>query len=139
MVDGQTVEERIDAACKRVGQAIGDGKFNAADLGTLVREAIEVAEAIGEVHSLDGPGKRVVALHLFKRFCELAQPKLQEAIDLIVDRTDGPGPEAIVDPLVKRVGPMIIMGVLELVGPGVIDLAVEASAGRVKVNLGAEG
>lgn len=138
MVDGKTIDERISEACERVGKAIGDG-FDPADLGVIVREAVEVAEAIGELHSLDGPGKRAVAVILFNRFVELAQPHLQRAIDLLVDTTDGPGPDVIVDPLAKRVAPMVVVKMFEMFGPGILDLVVEASAGRVKVNSGVEG
>lgn len=121
----------LDESLERCALALADG-LQAEDVAVLVRESVEAAEAVGA--TWNGPEKRRFAVMLYGRLLDLAAARVGEAVSAIVRATDGPGPDAFVDPIVERYAPGILMAGLRLVGPKLIDLVVEASAGRVAVN-----
>lgn len=122
---------QLDRSMERVATALADG-LQAEDVAVLVRESVEAAEAVGAAWS--GPEKRRFAVMLYGRLLDLAEPRVREAVGVIVRATDGPGPDALVDPVVERYAPPILMAGLRMIGPRMIDLVVEASAGRIDVN-----
>lgn len=129
-----TTDERIEQAVERVAALLRDG-LQLADIGALIREAVEVAEAIGEAERLAGPDKHAVAVALVDRFLVLAEPQADALVAIIVDSTDGPGPDAIIDPIVKRFATPLVVGLVRKLSPSMIDLVCAASAGRVAVNV----
>tara|TARA_R110002110_G_scaffold152407_1_gene345097 strand:- start:3835 stop:4161 length:327 start_codon:yes stop_codon:yes gene_type:complete len=81
-----------------------DGGLQLSDLALCVRTAVECAELLTE-HT--GPAKREIAIQFVKE---------------VLRATDGPGPDILIDPII------------EAVAPPLIDLVVDATKGRVKVN-----
>lgn len=134
-----TIDDRITIACTKVGEKLGDGFQPAEDIPVLIQEAVEVTEAIGEVHSLTGAEKRDVATKLLKKFIELSKDNIERGISKVIDGMNLPGPDAIVGPYAKRFALAAVVRALEELGPGLIDLVVDASAGRVAVNGGDSG
>ena len=86
-----------------VAEALSDG-FHLRDLAVVLREAVELAERIGD---LSGTEKRDLAVSFVRE---------------VVKRTDGPGPDLLLDPI------------LEAIAPALIDLLVTASNGELFVN-----
>ncbi len=86
-----------------VAEALSDG-FHLRDLAVVLREAVELAERIGD---LSGTEKRDLAVSFARE---------------VVKRTDGPGPDLLLDPI------------LEAIAPALIDLLVAASNGELFVN-----
>ena len=86
-----------------VAEALSDG-FHLRDLAVVLREAVELAERIGD---LSGTEKRDLAVSFVRE---------------VVKRTDGPGPDLLLDPI------------LEAIAPALIDLLVTASSGELFVN-----
>jgi len=100
-------EEKKDEFTERlavVEDALADG-FQLHDLAVVIREAVELAERFGD---LSGMGKRELAV----AFCRE-----------IVKRTDGPGPDLLLDPI------------LDAIAPPLIDLIVSATRGALYVNV----
>ena len=87
-----------------VEEALSDG-FQLRDLAVVLREGIELADQFLE---MSGSGKRELAVS----FCRE-----------IVKRTDGPGPDVILDPI------------LEAILPPLIDLIIEATRGKLFVSV----
>ena len=90
-----------------VEDALADG-FQLHDLAVVLREAVELAERFGD---LSGMGKKELAV----AFCRE-----------IVKRTDGPGPDLLLDPI------------LDAIAPPLIDLIVSATKGGIYVNTDSE-
>ena len=86
-----------------VAEVLRDG-FHLRDLAVVLREAVELAERIGD---LSGTEKRDLAVSFVRE---------------VVKRTDGPGPDLLLDPI------------LEAIAPALIDLLVPASNGELFVN-----
>ena len=86
-----------------VAEVLRDG-FHLRDLAVVLREAVELAERIGD---LSGTEKRDLAVSFVRE---------------VVKRTDGPGPDLLLDPI------------LEAIAPALIDLLVTASNGELFVN-----
>jgi hypothetical protein len=86
-----------------VSEALSDG-FHLRDLAVVLREAIELADRFG---NMTGSGKRELAISFVKE---------------VVARTDGPGPDLLLDPI------------LEAIAPALIDLLVAATKGDLYVN-----
>ena len=86
-----------------VAEALSDG-FHLRDLAVVLREAIELAERFG---NMTGSGKRELAISFVKE---------------VVARTDGPGPDLLLDPI------------LEAIAPALVDLLVTATKGGLYVN-----
>ena len=86
-----------------VAEVLSDG-FHLRDLAVVLREAVELAERFGDMTS---SGKRELAISFVKE---------------IVARTDGPGPDLLLDPI------------LEAIAPALIDLLVTATRGDLFVN-----
>ena len=100
-------EEKKDEFTERlavVEEALADG-FQLHDLAVVIREAVELAERFGD---LSGMGKRELAV----AFCRE-----------IIKRTDGPGPDLLLDPI------------LDAIAPPLIDLIVSATRGGIYVNV----
>lgn len=96
--------EKIEAKAKEVRALFADG-FQLGDIAAVIRHAVEFADEFG---ALTGPEKRALAIQL----CEK-----------VIDQTDTPWlPDTLVDPLMKRFV------------PNLVDLVVDASAGKVAVN-----
>jgi chromosomal replication initiation ATPase DnaA len=74
------------------------------DLAYCIRTAVECAELLDE-HS--GPAKREIAIQFVKE---------------VLRATDGPGPDILIDPII------------EAVAPALIDLVVDATKGKLRVN-----
>ena len=87
-----------------VADALSDDGFHLRDLAVVLREAVELAERIGD---LSGTEKRDLAVSFVRE---------------VVKRTDGPGPDLLLDPI------------LEAIAPALIDLLVTASNGELFVN-----
>jgi len=132
------MNERIQASIDRVAGLLSDG-LQVDDAAALIREAVEVAEAVGEVEALTGSEKRAVALDLVDRFLALAAPQVQAFCDHLADTTDGPGPDWLVDPIVKRAAPPIVVGTVRKLAPALVDLLVDASRGKLALNDTATG
>ena len=81
-----------------------DDGLQLSDLAHCIRTAVECAELLTE-HS--GPAKREIAIQFIKE---------------VLRATDGPGPDILIDPII------------EAVAPPLIDLVVDATKGRLKVN-----
>ena len=86
-----------------VAEVLRDG-FHLRDLAVVLREAVELAERIGD---LSGTEKRDLAVSFVRE---------------VVKRTDGPGPDLLLDPI------------LEAIAPALIELLVTASNGELFVN-----
>ena len=87
--------------------SLEDG-FQLSDIALMLKTAVECAEAFSD-HT--GPGKRELAI----QFCKE-----------VLRKTDGPGPDMLVDPII------------EIVIPPLIDLLVDATNGLLEVNSGEE-
>ena len=98
-------EEQIVEAVQKIKEAFADG-FQLEDIATVIKEGAIFAEAF----QLSGEGKRALALQLIER---------------VIEETDTPWiPDALVDPLLKRLAPKLV------------DLVVDASAGKLAINAG---
>lgn len=86
-----------------VAKTLDDG-FQLHDIALVLRSAVECAEVFAD-HS--GPGKRELAIQFVKE---------------VLRRTDGPGPDMLVDPIIESVVPVLI------------DLVVDATKGLLEVN-----
>ena len=89
---------------KIVEGALADG-FQLSDLAIVLREGIELAD---QFIDMSGSGKREIAV----AFCRE-----------VVKRTDGPGPDVLLDPI------------LEAILPALIDLVIEATRGKLYVRV----
>lgn len=127
------LNERIEASIDRVAALLADG-LQVDDAAAFIHEAVECAEAIGEVERLSGPEKRALALDLVDRFLTLAAPQVQAFVDKLADTTDGPGPDWLVDPIVKRAAVPIVVGTIKRVSPALVDLVIKASRGDLALN-----
>lgn len=127
------VNDRIEACIDRVAALLADG-LQVDDAAVLIREAVECAEAIGEVEKLNGTEKRALALDLVDRFVRIAEPQVQAFVDKLADSTDGPGPDWLVDPILKRTAVPIVAATLRHLAPSLVDLLVEASRGGLALN-----
>ena len=90
-----------------VADKLRDG-LDLSDLAYCIKTAMECAELVG---GQTGPAKRETAIQFIKE---------------VLHKTDGPGPDILLDPII------------EAVVPPLIDLGVAATKGRLKVN-SAEG
>ena len=86
-----------------VADVLRDG-FHLRDLAVVLRESVELAERIGD---LSGTEKRDLAISFVRE---------------VVRRTDGPGPDLLLDPI------------LTALAPALIDLLVAASNGDLYLN-----
>jgi len=86
-----------------VAESLEDG-FQITDIALLLRAAVECAETFSD---LSGAAKKELAL---------------EFVKAVLRRTDGPGPDMLIDPIV------------EAVTPPLIDLLVDAAKGLIEVN-----
>ena len=100
-------EEASRVILERVGEVANSltDGLQISDLAFCVRAAVECAELLSEY---SGPAKREVAIQFVKEVLRI---------------TDGPGPDILIDPII------------EAVAPAIIDLVVDASKGKLKVNL----
>ena len=97
---------RTEALYKKVAEVVAsleDG-FQLHDISLVLRAAVECAEVFSD-HS--GPGKRELAIQFVKE---------------VLRKTDGPGPDMLLDPIIESVVPPLI------------DLMVDATKGLLKVN-----
>ena len=99
----ETRTEKLYKRVAEVAESLQDG-FQITDIALLLRAAVECAETFSD---LGGAEKRELAL---------------EFVKAVLRRTDGPGPDMLVDPIV------------EAVTPPLIDLIVEAAKGLIEVN-----
>ncbi len=127
--------ERVEVAIDRTSKALADG-FDAGDVAVLVREAVEVAEGLD---GLTGQEKRAIAIgfvySLLDQFFESATPQIEKLVadvdwPLLPDSVEA----AVVDPWVRKIAVPYARDLIKLAVPSMIDLVVEATAGRVKVN-----
>jgi len=100
-----SARDRFLSRLEIVAEALSDG-FNLRDLALVLQESVELAEQISELTSA---GKRELAISFVKE---------------VVRRTDGPGPDLLLDPI------------LEAIAPALIDLIISASKGQLYVNGG---
>lgn len=97
-----TIEEAKIAA-QSVVEVFADG-FQWTDLFKVVPMVMEIVE---KVQGMSGPEKRASALKI---------------INFVLDETDLPGPDAILDPILKKAAPYVI------------DLLIAATKGEIDVN-----
>ena len=97
---------RTKALYEKVAEVVAsleDG-FQLDDIALVLKTAVECAEVFTD-HT--GPGKRELAIQFVKE---------------VLRKTDGPGPDMLVDPII------------EIVIPPLIDLLVDATRGLLEVN-----
>lgn len=128
-------EARLDAAIARVAETLGDGFDPSTDVAVLIREAVEIAEAFGD---LDGTEKKALALAFLERVLDECFDAATPAIEKMVEDLDLPGPEALErmvwDPLLKSVAPKLLRPALKASLPRLVDLVIDASQGKLQVN-----
>lgn len=93
------IYDKID----EVASKLRDG-IDLSDLAYCIRTAVECAELI---EGQSGAAKREIAISFVKG---------------VLHKTDGPGPDILIDPII------------EAVAPPLIDLVVEAAKGKLMVN-----
>ena len=86
-----------------LAEILKDG-LDLSDLAVCIKSAVECAELID---GQSGPAKREIAISFIKG---------------VLHKTDGPGPDILIDPII------------EAVAPAIIDLVVDAAKGKLKVN-----
>jgi len=100
-----------------------------------VREAVEIAEAFGD---LDGTEKKALALAFLERVIDECFDAATPAIEAMVVALDLPGPDALEalvwDPLLKAVAPKLLKPALLACLPKLVDLVVDASRGGLELN-----
>ena len=127
----ERIQGIVDATAKTV-----QGGISFEDMGQIVRGAVETAEIVGP--DLLGKEKRKLAelycCKLIDRFFDRSSDKL----DKWIEDLDLPGPEwlerAAWDPLLKRLAPQIVKPMLKAAVPNLLDLVIDATRGKVKVN-----
>jgi len=127
--------QRVEEALAKTAEALADG-FDATDVSVIVREAVETAEAFDD---LNGPEKRKLAINfasaLIDKFFQSSTPsieKLVEKIDwpLLPDSVEA----AVIDPWVKKLAVPFARDLVKSAIPSLVDLAVDASKGKLKLN-----
>ncbi|KKM19883.1 hypothetical protein LCGC14_1651110 [marine sediment metagenome] len=107
-------DARLDAAITKVAETLSDGFDPSADVAVLIREAVEIAEAFGD---LDGTEKKALALAFLGRVIDECFEAATPAIEEMVEALDLPGPEALErvlwDPLLKAVAPKLLKPALK--------------------------
>jgi len=128
-------EDRLDAAIARVASTLSDGFDPANDVAILIREAVEIAEAFGD---LDGTEKKALALAFLGRVIDECFDSATPAIEKMVEDLDLPGPEVLErvvwDPLLKSIAPKLLRPALKASLPQLIDLVIDASHSMLEVN-----
>lgn len=128
-------EARLEAAISEVAATLADGFDPAADVAVLIRQAVEIAEAFGD---LDGTEKKALALAFLERVLDECFDAATPAIEKMVEDLDLPGPEVIErlvwDPLLKSVAPKLLRPAIKASLPRLVDLVVDAAGGKLLVN-----
>jgi len=99
----EATAEVIYAKIDEVAESLKDG-LDLSDLAYCIRTAVECAELI---EGQSGAAKREIAISFIKG---------------VLHKTDGPGPDILIDPII------------EAVAPPLIDLVVAATKGELNVN-----
>lgn len=95
--------EQAKAAAEEIKKVFADG-FQWTDLFKVVPMAMEIVE---QVQGMSGEEKKATAVQI---------------INHVIDTTDMPGPDTILDPILKKAAPFVI------------ELVIDASSGKVAVN-----
>lgn len=128
-------EEKLEGAIARVADTLADGFDPTADLAVLVREAVEIAEAFGD---LDGTEKKALALAFLERVIDECFDAATPAIEAMVVELDLPGPEwverTVFDPMLKAIAPKLLKPAMLACLPKLVDLVIDASRGGLALN-----
>jgi len=131
-------DARIEEALAKTMEALADG-FDAEDVAVLVREAVEIADTVGDLDGFDGPEKRELAVsfacNLIDKFFSSATPQIASMVEAVDWPwiTDGME-KAIVDPLVLKFAVPYARDLIKSTIPSLVDLVVNATKGKIAVN-----
>jgi len=95
--------EQVKAAAAKVMEIFADG-FQWSDVFKVVPAVMEIVE---QVEGMSGPEKKETVV---------------EIVNYVIDTTDAPGPDMIIDPILKKAVPFLI------------ELVINAASGKVAVN-----
>jgi len=95
--------EQVKAAAAKVTEIFADG-FQWSDVFKVVPAVMEIVE---QVEGMSGPEKKETVV---------------EIVNYVIDTTDAPGPDMIIDPILKKAVPFLI------------ELVINAASGNVAVN-----
>lgn len=127
--------ERFEKAIRDSAAALADG-FQVADLSTLLKDAVELADTCDE---LSGSEKRALAIKYVEALIDRVSG---DSVEQWVRDLDLPGPEWVEeklwDPLLIKVAVPLVRRGLKSVVPSLIDLVVDATKGTLNVNRGEE-
>lgn len=133
-------EARLEAAIANVANTLADGFDPLTDVAVLIEQAVEVADAFDD---MDGVARKALALAFLERVIEQSFDAATPAIDAMVESLDLPGPEIferlVWDPALKAIAPKILKPALLASLPKLVDLVVDATAGKINVNRRPEG
>lgn len=133
----QEFTDKTEELIERIATMAGGGSLDFAELGTLVRHVVEIAEEF----AVPGPKKRELALglldRLVDRFFSAATPTLERWIeDLDVPFLPESIERVTIDPVLLAWAPELVRPLLKSAMPALVDLVVDATKGAVKVNEG---
>ena len=127
-------EQHLDQAITRVAAALADD-FDVGDIQVLIGEAVEVAETFGD---LDGTEKKALAIAFMDRLIDDFFAQATPAIEQLVRDLDLPGPAvleaAVLDPILIGLAPRLLKPALKAMLPGLVDLVIRATRGKLAVN-----
>lgn len=128
-------EAKLEAAINDIAQTLTEDFDPLADIATLVRQAVTMAESFGD---LDGPEKKALALAFLERVIDECFSETPPGLAKMIEDLDLPGPEFIEqtvwDPLLKAAAPKILVPVLKMALPHLVDLVVDAASGALDIN-----
>ena len=128
-------EDSLREALRETAEVLADG-LDLEDLAVLLKGGAELAE---RSDNLSGAEKRDLAIRFADEVLEKHLTSDTPALRELVASLDLPGPEwleeAVWDPLLCAVAPKVARAVIHAALPKLLDLLVDATKGRVAVNV----
>jgi len=127
-------DQGLREALRETAEVLADG-LDLGDLATLLRTGTELAERADD---LTGPEKRDLAIRFVDEVVAKHLTESNPALRKLVTDIDLPGPDwleaTLWDPILCQVAPGIARAAIHALLPKLLDLLVDATLGRLKVN-----